>query len=495
MDNDVSQDAGNDRTHNQPYFTVGELSGAIKRTIEGQFDHVRVRGEISRPSIPASGHCYFTLKDAQSNLSAVAWKGVLNSLSVRPEDGLDVICTGKLTTFAGQSRYQLVVQSLEIAGEGALLKQLEERKRRLTAEGLFDPARKKPIPTMPRKIGIITSPTGAVIRDMLHRLKERFGVHVQLWGVPVQGEAAIPKIVAAIDGFNGLSADGPLGRPDLLIVARGGGSLEDLWCFHDEAVVRAVARSDIPVISAVGHETDTTLIDFAADLRAPTPTAAAELATPVGSELTHRVGELGLRLDRSIARKQDGLAEYLFALSRGLLHPAEQLNRRAQQLDVALVSLQAGIERHFAQAQLALARLTERLPAPTQHMAAVADRLTRCDARLQAMMDRIYRQAHDRLDTQSRLLGANSYERVLERGFVLVADSAGQPIKRASEAPVNGMIALRFADDIRHARLDGGTPSDSPPSSPSIVEKAAPKKEASKKASQKADKDNQGQLF
>ncbi|MGC6412814.1 MAG: exodeoxyribonuclease VII large subunit [Candidatus Puniceispirillaceae bacterium] len=493
MDNDVSQDAGNERTHNQPYFTVGELSGAIKRTIEGQFEHVRVRGEISRPSIPASGHCYFTLKDAQSNLSAVAWKGVLNSLSVRPEDGLDVICTGKLTTFAGQSRYQLVVQSLEVAGEGALLKQLEERKRRLTAEGLFDPARKKPIPTMPRKIGIITSPTGAVIRDMLHRLRERFGVHVQLWGVPVQGEAAIPKITAAIDGFNALAPDGPLGRPDLLIVARGGGSLEDLWCFHDEAVVRAVARSEIPVISAVGHETDTTLIDFAADLRAPTPTAAAELATPVASELSHRVAEFGLRLDRAVTRKRDGLADYLSALSRGLLHPAEQLNRRAQQLDVALVSLQAGIERHFSTAQLALARLTERLPAPTQHMAGVTDRLTRLDAAMHAQMDSIYARARDQLNTQSRLLKANSYERVLERGFVLVADASGQPIKRASEAPEEGLISLRFADDTRQARLEKpGAPGDTiTQNPPRKAQKTAPQK----KAENTANKNNQGQLF
>ena len=266
---------------NAPYLTISELSRAVKTAVETAFEFVRVRAEVSRPNKAPSGHLYFTLKDDRSTLAAVCWKTMRANLAVQPEEGLEVIVTGRLTTFAGQSKYQIVVSQMEVAGEGALLKQLEDRRRMLAGEGLFDAERKKKIPKMPAVIGVVTSPTGAVIRDILNRLHDRFGVHVLVWGTLVQGRDAAAQIAAAIRGFDVMPDNGPLPRPDVLIVARGGGALEDLWAFNEEIVVRAVAECRIPVISAIGHETDTTLIDHVADLRAPTPTAAAELAVPV----------------------------------------------------------------------------------------------------------------------------------------------------------------------------------------------------------------------
>ncbi len=260
---------------NLPEFTVSELSGAVKKTLEGAFERVRVRGEISRPTVPSSGHCYLRLKDESAVLDAVVWRGTLARLGVRPEEGLEVIATGRLTTYAGKSTYQLIIERMEVAGEGALLKMIEERRKRLAAEGLFDPERKKPIPYLPDIIGVVTSPTGAVIRDILHRLAERFPRRVIVWPVAVQGENAAAQIAEAVRGFNALPVDGPVPRPDVLIIARGGGSLEDLMAFNEEIVVRAVAASRIPTISGVGHETDTTLVDFAADLRELTPTVAS----------------------------------------------------------------------------------------------------------------------------------------------------------------------------------------------------------------------------
>ncbi|MGE0748835.1 MAG: exodeoxyribonuclease VII large subunit, partial [Rhodospirillales bacterium] len=252
-------------------FTVSELSTAVKRTLEGTFDHVRVRGEVSRPNYHGSGHLYFTLKDEGAVIDAVCWKGTVGRLGLRIEEGMEVVCTGRVSSYPRSSKYQLVIEAVELAGEGALLKLLEDRRRKLLAEGLFDPAKKKPIPFLPTVIGVVTSPTGAVIRDILHRLGDRFPRRVLLWPVPVQGEGAAAKVAAAIAGFNRIAPGGPVPRPDVLIVARGGGSLEDLWAFNEEVVVRAAAASDIPLISAIGHETDTTLIDFAADRRAPTP--------------------------------------------------------------------------------------------------------------------------------------------------------------------------------------------------------------------------------
>ena len=270
---------------NAPEFSVSEISGVVKRMIEGEFSHVRIRGEVGRVSRPASGHLYLDLKDDRAVLAAVIWKGVASRLQTRPEEGMEVVATGRLTTFPGQSRYQMVIEDIAPAGAGALMLMLEKRKQALAAEGLFDAGRKQPIPYLPEVIGVVTSPSGAVIRDILHRLRDRFPRHVLIWPVAVQGEKCAPEVAAAIAGFNRLEAGGAIPRPDVLIVARGGGSIEDLWGFNEEIVVRAVAASRIPVISAVGHETDTTLIDHAADQRAPTPTAAAELAVPVRADL------------------------------------------------------------------------------------------------------------------------------------------------------------------------------------------------------------------
>ncbi|MDP1730698.1 MAG: exodeoxyribonuclease VII large subunit, partial [Devosia sp.] len=288
---------------NAAEYTVSEIAQAVKRTVEGEFGHVRVRGEISGfRGQHSSGHAYFTLKDENASIDAVVWKGNWARLLFKPEEGLEVIATGRLTTFPKSSKYQIVIEQIEPAGAGALMALLEERRKKLLAEGLFDKARKRALPYLPRVIGIITSPTGAVIRDILHRLGDRFPSHVLLWPVRVQGETCAPEVAAAIEGFNTFRADGPIPRPDLLIVARGGGSIEDLWSFNEEMVVRAVAMSQIPVISAVGHETDTTLVDYAADMRAPTPTAAAEAAVPVRSELIAYVDDLGQRTRNCVRR-------------------------------------------------------------------------------------------------------------------------------------------------------------------------------------------------
>src|SRR6185437_4409903 len=287
---------------NVPEFSVSELSFALKRQLEGAFPRVRVRGEISQPSFPRSGHCYFRIKDENAVIDAVCWKATLPRLGLRVEEGMEVIATGKLTTYAGSSRYQIIIDRLELAGEGALLKLLEDRRKKLQAEGLFDAGRKRPLPFLPDVIGVVTSPSGAVIRDILHRLSDRFPRRVLAWPVAVQGDKAAGEVAKAIAGFNKLPEEGPVPRPQVLIVARGGGSLEDLWAFNEEIVVRAAAASTIPLISAVGHETDTTLIDFASDRRAPTPTAAAEMAVPVRLDLVAELGSKSGRLAGGLAR-------------------------------------------------------------------------------------------------------------------------------------------------------------------------------------------------
>lgn len=319
---------------NQPEYTVSELSGAVRRVIEGEFGLVRVRGEVGRISRPASGHLYFALKDDRASLDAVSWKGQVAKMQVRPEEGMEVIATGRMTTFPGQSKYQLIVEDVVLAGAGALMAMLERRKAALSAEGLFDPARKKPIPYLPEVIGVITSPSGAVIRDILHRLRDRFPRHVLIWPVAVQGQACAAEVAAAVRGFNAIEPGGPIPRPDLLIVARGGGSLEDLWGFNEEIVVRAAAASRIPLISAVGHETDTTLIDHAADLRAPTPTAAAELAVPMRLELLATLDVLGARLTRALAQGAANRGQRLRDLGRALPRLDSLLAQPQQRLDL-----------------------------------------------------------------------------------------------------------------------------------------------------------------
>ncbi len=320
---------------NSPEFTVSELSGAVKRVIEGEFGLVRVRGEVGRVSRPASGHVYFALKDDRATLDAVSWKGQLSKMQMRPEEGMEVVATGRMTTFPGQSKYQLIVEDMAPAGAGALMAMLEKRKAMLAAEGLFDPARKQPIPYLPQVIGVITSPSGAVIRDILHRLRDRFARHVLIWPVAVQGQSCAAEVAAAIHGFNALPAGGPIPRPDVIIVARGGGSLEDLWGFNEEIVVRAAAGSAIALISAVGHETDTTLIDYASDLRAPTPTAAAELAVPVRADLVAWVDDMGARLSRGIAQGMGQRGQRLRDLSRALPRLEILLQSPRQRFDLA----------------------------------------------------------------------------------------------------------------------------------------------------------------
>ncbi|MCC5976299.1 MAG: exodeoxyribonuclease VII large subunit, partial [Rubellimicrobium sp.] len=318
---ELFEDDGPPGPGNTPEFTVSELSGAVKRMVENEFGFVRVRGEVGRVSRPASGHLYFDLKDDRAVLAAIAWKGQAARLATRPEEGMEVVATGRLTTFPGQSKYQMIVEDIAPAGVGALMAMLEKRKAMLAAEGLFEAARKRPIPFLPEVVGVITSPSGAVIRDILHRLRDRFPRRVLVWPVAVQGAACAPEVARAIAGFNALAQGGPIPRPDVLIVARGGGSIEDLWGFNEEAVARAAAASAIPLISAVGHETDTTLIDFVADLRAPTPTAAAELAVPVRMELVASVDGLGARSSRALTQALALRRQRLADLSRALPRP------------------------------------------------------------------------------------------------------------------------------------------------------------------------------
>src|SRR4051812_32256949 len=318
---------------NVPEFSVSELSFALKRQLEGAFPRVRVRGEISQPSFPRSGHCYFRLKDADAVLDGVCWKTTMPRLGLKIEEGMEVIATGKITTYAGSSRYQIIIDRIELAGEGALLKLLEDRRKKLAAEGLFDLDRKRALPFLPDVIGVVTSPSGAVIRDILHRLADRFPRHVLVWPVPVQGEGAAEQIAAAIAGFNALPEGGAVPRPDVLIVARGGGSLEDLMPFNEEIVVRAAAQSRIPLIAAVGHETDTTLIDHAADRRAPTPTAAAEMAVPVRADLLAALLRDGQRLVTTLSRMLDERRTRLDGLARGLGDPQRLLDEKRQRLE------------------------------------------------------------------------------------------------------------------------------------------------------------------
>src|SRR5438067_9181748 len=346
---------------NLPEYTVSELSLALKRSVEENFSHVRVRGEISGYKRHSSGHCYFVLKDAEAALDAVCWRQTAIRLPIRPEDGMEVVCSGRLTTYPGRSKYQLVVDTVELAGKGALLRLLEERRQRLAAEGLFAAERKKKLPFLPQVIGIVTSPTGAVIRDILHRLADRFPRRVLLWPVAVQGEGAAAQIAAAIQGFNRLAAGGPVSRPDLLIMARGGGSLEDLMPFNEEIVVRAAAATVIPLISAVGHETDTTLIDHASDRRAPTPTAAAEMAVPVRLDLIGEVNAKTARLSGGLSRLFTSHRQNLAGLARGLPDPQDLLGAAAQRLDDRTERLRLSIAARFAgsrqRLELAAARL------------------------------------------------------------------------------------------------------------------------------------------
>lgn len=441
---------------NAPALSVSEISGALKRTVEDRFGHVRVRGELSGFKRAASGHLYFGLKDADARLDGVMWKGNAARLPFAPEDGLEVIATGKLTTYPGRSSYQIVADRLELAGEGALMLLFEKLKARLAAEGLFDSGRKRPIPYLPRAIGIVTSPTGAVIRDMMHRLEDRFPSHVILWPVMVQGQGAAAQIAAAIRGFSAIPENGPVARPDLLIVARGGGSIEDLWAFNEEEVVRAVAASTIPVISAVGHETDTSLCDYAADLRAPTPSAAAEMAVPVRLDLAERLAGADMRLTGGLRRLVQRAGERLTNLAR--LMPAAQdlVAQRQQRADDLADKLRRGLERRADLARIAFAGAHARLsPALLRRLLErQADRLAALRLTSLPIMRRIA-DGRGRLDGLERLLASLHPEAPLARGFARVTAKDGKTLGTSKAARAAGDVTIHFADGNVAATIGG----------------------------------------
>ena len=472
---------------NVPEYSVSEISGALRRTVEDAYSLVRVRGEISGFKRHSSGHLYFALKDADAVLDAVCWRGQAGKLAVVPEDGLEVIATGRLTTYPGRSKYQMVVERMEVAGQGALLKLLEDRRRKLAAEGLFDADRKRPLPFLPDVIGVITSPTGAVIRDILHRLAERFPRRVLLWPVAVQGDTAAQQVAAAIRGFNALPDNGPVPRPDVLIVARGGGSIEDLWSFNEEIVVRAAAESRIPLISAVGHETDTTLIDFASDLRAPTPTAAAEKAVPVRADLLVTVADASARLVGAATRGLNDRRNRVEGLSRALPHPRaiiedciRRIDDRSERLRLALPNmlhrrsaeldrLAAGLKhprelladrRHALENTATRLRFAMSTVLATEKAKAERQRLQLDQAaeRLGPGMARLLAERGQRLESLGKLLESCSYRKVLERGYAVVRDSAGHPVSSASAAAPGSAMNVEFSDGSVAVHVDGQIP-------------------------------------
>ncbi|MFT8895613.1 MAG: exodeoxyribonuclease VII large subunit [Acetobacter sp.] len=463
---------------NVPEYSVSEISGAIKRTLEGTFGRVRVRGEITEFKRYSSGHLYFSLKDEGGKISGVVWRGSVSRLGLVPENGLEIIATGRVSSYGERSSYQLIVEKMEYAGEGALLARIERLRLKLAQEGLFDAERKRRIPRLPRVIGVVTSMQGAVLHDIRTTIARRFPRHLLIWPVAVQGEGAAAQIAAAVEGFSLLGRPGPgenLPRPDVLIVARGGGSLEDLMAFNDEAVLRAVAACPIPVISAVGHETDTTLIDFVSDMRAPTPTAAAELAVPVRDELladlTHRVARMGSALNRiaqtsrlRLDRAASGLPDLPSLLSTARM----RLDDRSHRLDLALPAL---LERRKA----ALVAAERHMPAPSALFSDRRSRLSLDNAALGAAMTAARRAAEARLgrqrltaaplqalcrERQARLLGVGnvlesvSPRAVLDRGYVLVRDMAGDAVTRAAGLNPGQRVTLVFADDERLARIE-----------------------------------------
>jgi exodeoxyribonuclease VII large subunit len=525
---------------NAPELSVTELSSALKRTIEDRFGYVRVRGEVSNYRGPhSSGHAYFSLKDQGARIDAVIWKGVFARLRVRPEEGMEVIATGKITTFPGKSAYQIVIEALEPAGVGALMALLEARRVKLAAEGLFDAARKQLLPYLPGVIGVVTSPTGAVIRDILHRLADRFPVHVLVWPVRVQGETSAAEVAAAIHGFNTLAPDGAIPRPDVLIVARGGGSLEDLWSFNEEIVARAAADSLIPLVSAIGHETDWTLIDHVADIRAPTPTAAAELSVPVRAELLANLADLEARRRGAILRVAERARAALRASARALPSGEAILAVPRQRLDRAGAALSSSTQAGFAKRAIALERLSRRLAVRSpqallasavarqkgaarsferamtldrerrrEKLGRLAARLTaalaarsRFDAqqlaraaqaqtRLRHALQSAIAQRRARLAAAAQFLNAVSYRNVLKRGFALVRDQQGAPLRSAAMIGAEQPIRIEFSDG-EIAALARGAAS---PASVDSTTKSTPAPRAGKPG-KPAPSDKQGSLF
>ncbi len=488
---------------NAPEFSVSELSGAIKRLIEGEFAHVRIRGEVGRVSRPRSGHLYLDLKDDKSVINGIIWKGVATRLQVQPEEGMEVVAVGRLTTFAGQSRYQIVIEEIRPAGVGALMAMLEKRKQMLAAEGLFAPERKKPLPYLPQIIGVVTSPSGAVIRDILHRLRDRFPRKVLVWPVAVQGEKSAAEVARAIAGFNALSPGGALPRPDLLIVARGGGSVEDLWGFNEEIVARAVAASDIPLISAVGHETDTTLIDFVSDKRAPTPTAAAELAVPVRLELLAWVNEQSARMSTALTGGVERRGQRLRDLARAIPRAETLVEPARQRLDRAGERLPAALRHGVQTRRVALSDVSGSLRPSLLSRAVSGEqrRLANISARLnlQAVQADIARKGADlsrltkrmgeigqaqlvtlnhRLEATDRLRETLSYKATLERGYAVVRGD-GAVVTTQQAAAAASALEIEFADGRMALGSAGAVPppaSKPPASKPKAKPAAKPEK-------------------
>lgn len=509
---------------NASEWSVSDLAGALKRTLEDAFGHVRLRGEISGfRGQHSSGHAYFSIKDQNARIDAVIWKGAFSRLKIKPEEGLEVIATGRITTFPGSSKYQIVVEALEPAGVGALMALLEERKRKLTAEGLFAEERKRRLPYLPRVIGVVTSPTGAVIRDILHRLEDRFPLQVLVWPVRVQGETCAAEVAAAIRGFNALQPDGAIPRPDVLIVARGGGSVEDLWGFNEEIVVRAAAESAIPLVSAVGHETDWTLIDHVADRRAPTPTGAAEMVVPVRVELMAGVNDLARRHMESVLRIVERRRSDLRSAARALPAPDALFAPKRQRLDLAIAKLLPALSRnnrnHEARVldlsrrlarvspaarvaglrarldavgqrpRLAISRLlaqrSESLKQAGQRLVVARDTLLRAErARLAqagdltrrvgerlgpALQGQIKRKA-ERFEALGQLFDSLNYKSVLARGFALVRDADGHPLRSADAVTDGQALVLEFADGKADATGGRGLKPKMPRSKAAVAE-------------------------
>ncbi|QUL37223.1 exodeoxyribonuclease VII large subunit [Erythrobacter sp. JK5] len=430
-------------------LSITEISNLLKRAVEDRFGHVRLRGELSGVKRAASGHLYCALKDEKAVLDGVMWRGSTGRLAFNPEDGLEVIATGKLTTYAGRSKYQIVIEQLELAGEGALLALLEKTRARLEAEGLFARERKRPLPFLPRTIGVVTSPTGSVIRDILHRLADRFPSHVVVWPVLVQGQGAAEQVSTAIRGFSALEPGGGVPRPDLLIVARGGGSIEDLWSFNEESVVRAIAECTIPVISAIGHETDTTLADHAADCRAPTPTAAAEMAVPVRIDLEATLADFATRQRRAVHRPVELGRERLEARVRRMPRAETLLQPQAQRLDELSERLRRGLADRAVQGRERLAGVGARLSPPvlTRAHAEAQRRLER--ARLiPALVQRPLKSGQDRLAALARLASQLHPEKPLERGYAIVRDPEGRALTGKAQAEKEAALSLQFRDGM-----------------------------------------------
>ena len=433
---------------NAPEFSVSELSSVLKRMIEGEFSNVRIRGEVGRVSRPASGHLYFDLKDDKSVIASVTWKGQASKLVTQPEEGLEVVATGKITTFAGQSRYQMIVSEMSVAGICALMAQLEKRKKKLEAEGLFDKSIKKEIPYLPEIIGVVTSPSGAVIQDILHRLSDRFPRKVLLWPVAVQGERCAPDVAAAINGFNRLTPGGAMPRPELIIVARGGGSIEDLWGFNEESVVRAAAESEIPLISAVGHETDTTLIDFASDLRAPTPTAAAEYAVPVRADLMGWLSSMDERRVRSLSAGLEIKRQRLKDLSRGLPAPDELVAMSTQRLDSISERLPRALITVSNNKRTILLQTSAGLRGSLLKNKLVdrSEAINRFVKSIQSNMKVIIQRNQSALESLERLRQTLGYEATLQRGYAVIRNENGGIVTSVKVADVSKSLEIEFQD-------------------------------------------------